>query len=79
MTEVDRDRDLEVRLCTPGAKSKSFVILERNSQSFKLDPAGNAKAAELVKNTGKKTFLEVTVAGEIYKGTIHVVSIAAAK
>lgn len=42
-----------------------------------LDPAGSIKAAELVRQAGKKSLLEVTVTGDLNKdGIIHVASIS---
>ena len=75
-TYVDRDRDLEVRLCTPNAKTKSFTLVDHDGLSYKLDPAGNAKAAELVRQARKKRVLEVTVTGEVSKDRIRVDSIS---
>ena len=42
-----RDGNLEIRLCSPGAKTKSFAVVQQDGLSFKLDAPGNAKAAEL--------------------------------
>ena len=79
LTFVDRDRDLEARLCTPSAKTKSFVLMEQYGLSFKLDAAGNARAAELVRKTGKKSLFAVTVTGEAIKNTVKVDSISIAR
>jgi hypothetical protein len=78
-TYVDRDRDWEVRYCSPNRKTKSFTLVNHDGLSFKLDPAGNAKAAELLGSTRKKSVLEVRVAGEMGKDAIMVSSIAIAK
>ena len=78
-TYVDRDRDWEVRYCSPNRKTKSFILVNHDGLGFKLDSAGNAKAAELLGSTRKKVPLEVSVTGEMGKGTIKVSSIALAK
>jgi hypothetical protein len=62
--DVSRDKDLELRLCPPNAKTKSFALVQRNWVSLKFDSAGNEKAAELVRKVGKKAVFPVTVAGE---------------
>jgi len=73
---VDRDQNQELRLCSPGAKTKSFAVVQHDGASFKLDPAGNAKAAEIVRNTAKKSRLPVVVTGEMSGNTIRVDSIS---
>jgi len=78
-TFVDRDRDWEIRYCSPDVKTKSFTLVDHDGLSHKLDPAGNAKAAEAVRQTGKKAPMEVKVAGEQDKDTIHVDSISLVK
>jgi hypothetical protein len=79
MPNVDRDKDLEIRLCSPNAKTKSFAVVQSDWSSLKLDSAGNAKAAELVRKIGKKSVIPVTVTGEKNKTTVKVDSIAVAK
>ncbi len=76
LTYVDRDQNQEIRLCSPGAKTKSFAIVQHDGVSFKLDSLGNAKAAEIVPNTGKKSSLAVVVTGEVSRNTIKVDSIS---
>lgn len=71
-TYVDRDINLEIRFCSPGAKTKSFAIVQPDGLSFKLDSAGNAKAAELVRNTGKRPRFTVAITGERSGNTIRV-------
>jgi hypothetical protein len=80
--EVDRDRSMEVGQCTPNLKTKSFAIVdlrELGLASFKLDSVGNAKAKDLVRRTGKKSFREVVVNGQLSKNTIDVNSISDAR
>ena len=79
LTNVDRDRDLEIRYCTPNAKTKSFAIVNFDGLSFKLDSTGDAKAAELVRETAKKSRFKVVITGEMSKGTIKVDSISMAR
>ena len=76
LTYVDRDQNQEVRLCSPGAKTKSFAVVQHDGVSFKLDSTGNAKAAEIVRNTAKKSRLAVVVSGEMNGNTIQVDSIS---
>lgn len=78
-TYVDRDRDFEVRYCSPNAKTKSFTLVDHDGLSYTLDPAGNAKAADIVRQAGKKRVIEVTVTGEKSKNVIQVISISPAK
>jgi hypothetical protein len=78
LTYVDRDKDLEIRLCAPNAKTKSFALVQSDGTWFKLDAAGNTKATELVQKTGKiKNHFLVVVAGEMTKNTLQVTSISA--
>jgi hypothetical protein len=44
-----------------------------------LDTAGNAKAADLVRNSGKKSLFFVTVAGAMNGNTVTVDSISMAR
>jgi hypothetical protein len=79
LTSVDRDRDLEVRLCAPNAKTKSFAVVRSDWLSLKFDSAVNAKAAELVRQIHKKSVFLVTVTGEKNKTTVKVDSISISK
>jgi hypothetical protein len=79
LTSVDRDGNSEIRRCSPRAKTKSFAVVQSVGPSFKLDSVGNATAAELVRQTAKKSRLQVTVTGEMTKDTVKVDSIVAAK
>ncbi len=79
-TFVDRDRNLEISICTPGRKTSLFAIVPPDGVSLQLDAAGNTKAAELVRTiVKKKELIEVNVTGEVDKHTIAVASISAAK
>jgi hypothetical protein len=78
-TYVDRDRNLEIRLCSPNAKTKSFAVVQPDGLSFQLDAAGNTKAAELIRQTGKGSVFTVAITGERMKNTIKVDSISIAR
>jgi hypothetical protein len=78
-TYVDRDRNLEVRLCSPTAKTKSFAIFQQSGLSLNLDAAGNNKAVELVRNAGRKSSFIVNVTGVLSGKTIAVASISVAR
>ena len=75
-TFVDRDKDADVRNCSPNSKTKSFGFVDHDGVNFRLDAAGNAKAEEVVRKVGKKEYLGVRIAGELTKGTIQVDSIS---
>jgi hypothetical protein len=79
MIYVDRDRNLEIRYCTPRAKTKSFAIVQADGTIVTLDSAGNAKAGELVRATGKQSRFAVAVTGALTKDIISVDSIAMAR
>ncbi len=79
MTYVDRDRNLEIRFCSPRAKTKSFAVVQADGTIVTLDAVGNAKAAEFVRATGKQSRFAVVVTGALSKDTISVDSIAIAK
>lgn len=40
LTYVDRDGNLEIRLCSPSPKTKSFAAVQQDGLSFNLDSAG---------------------------------------
>jgi hypothetical protein len=76
LTYVDRDQNQERRLCSPGAKTKSFAVVQHAGVSLKLDSAGNAKATGIVRSSASKSPLVVVVAGEMSENTIKVDSIS---
>jgi hypothetical protein len=78
-TFVDRDRNLEIRFCSPNAKTKSFAIVLPDGLSFQLDAVGNAKAAELIRQSGKGSVFTVAVTGEMIEHTVKVDSISMAR
>jgi hypothetical protein len=73
---VDRDRNLEISSCSPTAKTKSFAVVLSDGLTLKLDAAGDAKAAELVQQTGKASPITVGVTGEKNRNTIKADSIS---
>jgi hypothetical protein len=76
---VDRDRNFEIRYCAPSVKTKFFAVVQSDGIRLKFDPSGNAKAAELIGKTGKKSLLAVAVTGELKGNTIRVDSISTAR
>lgn len=76
LTYVDRDTRALILYCSPNARTKTFAIVLREGPSFRLDPPGNTKAAQLVRNAGKRSLVIVAVAGELNKSTIKVDSIS---
>lgn len=65
LTFVDRDTREEVRYCSPTAKTKAFAVVQQEGPTLKLDPEGNAKAAQFVRQTGKKSLFLVSVMGQL--------------
>ena len=74
--DASRDRNLEVRYCRANARTKSFTVVQSDGQSFKLDPIGNAKAAEIVRKGNQKFIFVVDIAGEMRDHLIKVDSIS---
>lgn len=75
---VQQDVGMEVRYCAPNARTKVFAIVRPDDVSVRLDPAGNARAAELVQQAHPKAPVYVVVSGEMHEHTIAVSSISAA-
>lgn len=57
--DVNTDRNYEIRHCLPSAKTSSFSLVQPDGQSVKLNSAGNVKAAEITRNTGKRSRIYV--------------------
>src|SRR5579864_6662697 len=76
LTYVDRDQNQEIRLCSPGAKTKVFAVVQHDGLSLSLDPAGNAKSAEIVRRAFHKSPLAVVITGDMSGKTIKVGSIS---
>jgi len=79
LTAVDRDGRAEVHYCSANAKTKSFMVVPRVGPGVKLDAEGNAKAARLVQQAPKNSFLIVDVTGAISGETAQVESITVAR
>lgn len=76
---VLQDVGMEVRYCAPKASTKVFAIVRSDDVSVALNSAGNARAAELVRQTHPKAPLYVVVNGEMQNHTIAVNSISPAQ
>ena len=76
-----QDTSFEIRACQPRPnKTKAFGVVLPSGERVRLDPAGNAKAAALVRAAGKpKRYFVVEITGDLENHTIHVDSITAAK
>jgi hypothetical protein len=74
--DANRDRNYEVRYCGANGKTKLFTLVQPDGQSFKLDPPGNARAAEIVRNGNQKYIFVVSVTGEVDRRVINVGSIS---
>ena len=79
LTAVNRDRNQEIRYCTPTAKTKIFAVVQWDNTIVRLDPAGNAKILEVVRQAGKTSRLNVQVTGEQHDHVVKADSIAAVK
>lgn len=73
---VLQDVGMEVRYCAPKARTKVFAIIRSDDVSVPLDSAGNARAAELVRQAPSKGPYYVVVSGEMHNRTIAVNSIS---
>jgi hypothetical protein len=71
-----RDRDYQIRYCSPKTKTKKFGIVLDDWTRLMLNPAGNSKVVELVKKTGRKSPFPVVVTGERGGEMIRVDSIS---
>jgi hypothetical protein len=71
-----RDKDLEIKMCAPTPKTKSFGVVLRNWELLRFDPGGNAKASEFIRNSGNKQVYLVEVTGEMEKKALKVDAIA---
>jgi hypothetical protein len=76
---VNRDKDREIRYCSPNAKTKSFTLVDHDGLSFRLDTAGSMEAAEIIRKNGKKDVFRVTVTGEKIKDEIRATAVSPAK
>jgi hypothetical protein len=76
LTHVDRDQNSEIRYCSPRPKTKVFGVVQQDGSIYKLDSAGNLKAVDLVRKTGKQSRFPVAITGEMNGNTIQVNSIS---
>jgi len=76
LEDVNRDKDQEIRYCRPRAKTQSFMFVDHDGISLRLDSSGNTRAAELVRNSAPKGEMAITVTGEKSGNTIKVDSIS---
>jgi hypothetical protein len=76
---TNHDRGYEVRVCRPSAKTRSFAVVDFDGVSFELDPSGNGKAADLIRQAPKESVISVTLTGEKHKDTVRVDSISLAR
>src|SRR5215472_12964445 len=74
--DAARDRNYEVRYCRANERTKLFAVVQPDGQSFKLDPSGNAKAAEIVQKGNAKRIFVVVVTGEVEDHMLTVDSIS---
>jgi hypothetical protein len=77
-TTVTRDMDMDIRFCSPGAKTREFAVVLNDWQSLKFDPAGNERASELVQRAPKRSVFRIAVSGVLNKKTLKVGSISVA-
>lgn len=71
-----RDKDLEIKLCVPTPKTKSFGVVQRNWQMLTFDPGGDVRASQFIRDTGKQQVYLVEITGEIEKKALRVSTIA---
>ena len=76
---VDQDRDFEVKQCAPAEKTKSFMFVDTDGQSFRLDAGGNAKAAAALRNAAREKPQRASITGTRQGNTLKVDSINIAK
>ena len=79
LTSVDRNTNDQVRYCSPNLKTRHFTIVEPVGTSYRLDAAGDAKSAELVRKVGKLAPFPVEITGERKGSTIKVDSVSKPK
>jgi hypothetical protein len=71
-----RDRDYQIRYCSPKTKTKKFAVVLEDWARLKLNSSGNSKAAELVRKAGGKSPFSVVVTGEVGGEIVKVDSIS---
>lgn len=73
------DLNQAIRYCSPNIKTKFFSVVQQDGMSFTLDSGGNAKAHELLLESGKKSRYRVTVTGEMTQEILKVDTITLGK
>jgi hypothetical protein len=76
-TVASEDMKMDLGYCSPNTKTKKFAVVLNDWNSLKLDSAGNARAAGLVRQAHKGYGWEITVGGLRHKNTIKVASLSA--
>lgn len=76
LTYSGRDMEYSVRYCAPNAKTRKFAVVEDDWNVLRLDAAGNAKAADLVRQAGRRRPIEVRLIGQIDRNRVKVESIS---
>jgi hypothetical protein len=79
LTHVDRDQNSEIRYCSPRSKTRAFAVVQQDGAIYKLDSAGDLKAVELLRKTGKRSRFPVAITGEMSGSIIKVDSISVAR
>ena len=75
--QIDMNR--AIKYCAPTTKTRSFGLVQQDGKIFRFESDGNAKAAELVRNTEKQEVYLVALAGAMDKNILTVDSISIAK
>jgi hypothetical protein len=73
---VSSDFNGMIRYCSPKVKTTSFAVVQSGGIPLRLDERGNAQAADLVSNSGKKRMFIVSVAGELMHETLKVTKLS---
>ena len=76
---VERDMDRAIKFCAPETTTKSFGLVRQDWEILRFDSGGNAKAAELVRNTEKQGVYQVALTGSVDKNILRVDAISMAK
>jgi hypothetical protein len=73
------DMNRAIKYCAPTTKTRSLGLVQQDGKIFRFDSDGNAKAAELVRNTEKQGVYQVALTGSVDKNILRVDSISMAK
>ena len=69
---VTHGRGFEIQACRPGKKTKIYAIVDFDGYTFELDPSANTKAADVVRDAGKRHVIRVKVTGEKQNKTLKI-------